>query len=80
VIASRLLAAVNEPIDGYCNVVHVGASIGISVFRGEGQSAAQLLKVANMAMFEAKKAGKNKFVFSRESSGGEPSECGSCLE
>ncbi|MFZ6850190.1 diguanylate cyclase domain-containing protein [Undibacterium sp. RuRC25W] len=66
-IASRLIALVNEPIFDQENVAHVGTSIGISIFKNNGQSAEQLLKLADEAMYKAKKNGKNNYVFSDDS-------------
>jgi diguanylate cyclase (GGDEF)-like protein len=42
---------------------YVGASIGISIFPVDGSSAEQLLKNAAVAMYEAKKRGKNNFQY-----------------
>lgn len=64
IIASRLIEVVNEPIPAEGKNVHVGTSIGISIFKHNGQSVDQLLKLADDAMYEAKKAGKNTFLFS----------------
>lgn len=41
----------------------VSASIGISLYPEDGTSAEQLLKHADMAMYRAKKQGKNKFCY-----------------
>ena len=65
-IASRLIEVANEPIHSDGANVHVGTSIGISIFQQNEQSADQLLKLADDAMYEAKKSGKNMFLFSRE--------------
>lgn len=64
VIASRLIEVVNESIHAEGKKVHVGTSIGIGIFKGGDQSADQLLKLADEAMYEAKKSGKNTFIFS----------------
>lgn len=64
IIASRLIAVINEPILNAGKDARVGTSIGIALFKNEGQSPDQLLKLADEAMYKAKKSGKNIFVFS----------------
>ncbi|BBB59715.1 hypothetical protein UNDKW_1442 [Undibacterium sp. KW1] len=64
IIASRLIAVINEPILNAGKDARVGTSIGIALFKNEGQSPDQLLKLADDAMYKAKKSGKNIFVFS----------------
>ncbi|MBC3906762.1 sensor domain-containing protein [Undibacterium umbellatum] len=64
IIASRLIAVVNEPILNLGKDARVGTSIGIALFQNEGQTPDQLLKLADDAMYKAKKSGKNIFVFS----------------
>lgn len=55
--AAKLLEAVRRPISvGAANIV-VGASIGIAVFPGHGDRGTQLLRNADAAMYEAKRAG-----------------------
>lgn len=67
VIASRLIEVVNAPLSIGRREVNVGTSIGISIFQNNGQSAEQLLKLADDAMYDAKKMGKNTFHFSAAS-------------
>jgi diguanylate cyclase (GGDEF)-like protein len=64
IIASRLIAVVNEPILNAGKNARIGTSIGIALFQNEGQSPDQLLKLADDAMYRAKSSGKNVFVFS----------------
>ncbi|MDD3660746.1 MAG: EAL domain-containing protein [Lachnospiraceae bacterium] len=42
---------------------HITGSVGVSVFPYDGEEADQLIKNANLAMFEAKNNGKNKVIF-----------------
>jgi diguanylate cyclase (GGDEF)-like protein/hemerythrin-like metal-binding protein/PAS domain S-box-containing protein len=44
----------------------VGASIGVSIFPDHGQNLDDLLLAADLAMYESKKTGKNKFIFAHE--------------
>jgi len=62
-VAKRILIALAEPFQLQNHQASVGASIGISIFPGDGSSAEQLLKSADMAMYEAKKSGKNNFQY-----------------
>ena len=62
-VAERLLIALATPIIMNVNSVRVGASIGISIYPANGNSATTLLKNADDAMYKAKQAGKNTFRF-----------------
>ena len=62
----RLVAIINQPIDYAGNLLHVGTSIGI-VLSGDAQGDAQnLLRCADVAMYEAKTAGRNAWRFYSE--------------
>lgn len=62
-LAERLIKAVAEPcmIDGH--KVHVGASIGVALAPKDGESADDLIKNADIAMYRAKSEGKGGFRF-----------------
>lgn len=66
-VAERLLKILNRPhqIDG--NNYHTGASIGIVLYPEHGGNADVLLKKADMAMYHAKREGKNTFRIFEES-------------
>lgn len=66
-LAHSILQALAQPfhIDG--ESVHVSASIGIARFPHDGQDAGALLKHADQALYEAKRLGRNRFAFFRES-------------
>jgi diguanylate cyclase (GGDEF)-like protein/PAS domain S-box-containing protein len=57
-LARSLLAALGEPFD-FLGQAHSTASIGAAVFQGGGLSAGARLKQADMAMYQAKAAGRN---------------------
>jgi diguanylate cyclase (GGDEF)-like protein len=63
VLATRILAAINEPydLDGY--KAAIGASIGIARAPDDGASADELLKNADLALYRVKSAGRNGFRF-----------------
>ena len=60
--AARILASVREPIDVGGHTVHVGVSIGIALYPQDGDDAETLLRYADMAMYRAKQAGRNRWV------------------
>jgi diguanylate cyclase (GGDEF)-like protein len=47
--------------------IHIGASIGISIYPNDGDSALELVRNADTAMFNAKKSGGNRLQFYDES-------------
>ncbi|MGV3653842.1 MAG: EAL domain-containing response regulator [Noviherbaspirillum sp.] len=63
VVADKLLHCLSEPffLDGH--EVHISASIGISVYPGDGEGIEELLRHADMAMYQVKAEGKNSYVF-----------------
>ncbi len=60
---ARLLAKIGEPytIDGVEQLI--GASIGIALIPEDGTSPDELLRLADLAMYEAKSSGRNCFCF-----------------
>lgn len=62
-VATRLCAALNEPLSLDGNTLALGASIGISVFPEHGKTPDTLLNHADAAMYDAKRTGKGKFAF-----------------
>ena len=59
----RALAAVAQPYDILGKTVSISACAGISIFPGHGDSADTLLKSADLALYAAKRAGKNSCRF-----------------
>ncbi|WP_457622298.1 PAS domain S-box protein [Persephonella sp.] len=62
VIARKILNSFKEPFIINGNQIRVGTSIGIAVFPLDGSDADTLIKNADMAMYLAKKSGKNRYV------------------
>ncbi|WP_018413280.1 EAL domain-containing protein [Methyloversatilis thermotolerans] len=62
-IASAMLTALNRPyvLDGQTR--QIGASIGIAMFSGNGLSIDEMLRRADLSMYESKQAGKNTLLF-----------------
>lgn len=61
--AVRIREHLQHPITVDTQQVQVSASIGISLYPGDGMDAQTLLKKADTAMYQAKEVGKNKHVF-----------------
>jgi len=66
-IAQKLIDNLTKIFDIESHKIHIGASIGISVYPNDGDSALELLRNADTAMFNAKKAGGNRLQFYDES-------------
>ncbi|MFO1400148.1 MAG: EAL domain-containing protein [Steroidobacteraceae bacterium] len=65
VIAAKIVAALQAPIALQDSTVQVSASIGISVFPEDAIDSETLLKNADIALYQAKEAGRNNFQFFR---------------
>lgn len=66
-VAGRILEALSKPYDLAGNEVFTTPSVGIAVYPQHGATAEQLLKNADMAMYFAKREGKNVFKTFEES-------------
>ena len=62
-VAKKIIANLASPFDLKANVCSVGASIGIAFYPDNGETASQLVKVADDAMYAAKSSGKNCYRF-----------------
>ena len=62
-IVKRLLDSFSKPIIIGQHEAFVGASMGIAIYPQDGATADELLKNADLAMYKAKKSGKNNFEF-----------------
>jgi diguanylate cyclase (GGDEF)-like protein/PAS domain S-box-containing protein len=62
-VASKILVSFNEPFILEGKEVFVGCSIGIAVYPSDGETADDLLKQADSAMYFAKRSGRNTFRF-----------------
>ncbi|CAK1908536.1 PAS domain S-box-containing protein/diguanylate cyclase (GGDEF)-like protein [Vibrio crassostreae] len=66
-LAERLLELIGQEVNYKQRSLHVGASLGIHLVDGLERDIDVILKVADEAMYEAKRKGKGQFVFSRDS-------------
>ncbi|MBE0496663.1 MAG: diguanylate cyclase [Campylobacterales bacterium] len=62
-IARRILKVFEEKITIQNHALRVTPSIGISFYPEDGEEYSTLIKKADLAMYEAKKSGKNTFCF-----------------
>jgi diguanylate cyclase (GGDEF)-like protein len=60
-IARQLLAEISKPFEIEGKTFSLGASIGVALHDGSRVSASELMSQADIAMYQAKRAGKNKF-------------------
>ena len=62
VSAGKLLRALQEPLPGPHNL-SVSGSIGVAIYPDDGMDAETLIKHADLAMYQAKKSGRNTYQF-----------------
>lgn len=60
-LAGRLIAAANQPVDLDCAFAAVGASIGIALAPQDGSDLTELMKKADLALYDAKTHGQKSF-------------------
>lgn len=62
-IAKRILMQLNEPFDLLDHHYHTSPSIGVVIFGEDDASQEDLIKYADIAMYQAKKSGRNTIKF-----------------
>ena len=62
-VGEKILAALKQPYQLDTHEYHSTASIGATIFSDHGQSGEEMLKRADIAMYQAKKAGRNSLCF-----------------
>lgn len=65
-VAEKILHSVSEPLTLKEQQYRISASIGIATFPEDGRDASDLLRSADLAMYEAKKDGKNTYLLFSE--------------
>jgi len=63
IIGNKMLAELDKPYQLSTHVYHCTASIGVTLFGSRQQSTEELMKQADIAMYQAKKAGRNALRF-----------------
>ncbi|MCS0615517.1 EAL domain-containing protein [Massilia kyonggiensis] len=62
-VADKFLEVLQEPFDLDGHAVHISASIGIAIYPEHGESIDELLRHADIAMYQIKGQGKNGHAF-----------------
>lgn len=62
-VAEKLLKTIAEDVQVGDNTVSISASIGIALYPNDAEDVTELLKCADLAMFSAKDAGRNRYAF-----------------
>jgi diguanylate cyclase (GGDEF)-like protein/PAS domain S-box-containing protein len=62
-LASRIITIIGKPFEIDGNEVNIGTSIGIALAPEHGTKSDDLLKMADMALYRAKAAGRNSYRF-----------------
>lgn len=68
-VAAKILAELALPFMIGADTVRIGGSIGVAVYPDAGRTAEELLRAADMAMYEAKTAGRNCYRIVSEEQG-----------
>ena len=66
-VAKKIIECLSETFNIQSHTIHIGASIGISVYPDDGDSPVALLNNADTAMYRAKKSGGKQLQFYDES-------------
>jgi diguanylate cyclase (GGDEF)-like protein len=62
-IAQRILVAIGKPFNLHHVEKRIGASLGIAMYPENDKSLEDLIKHADMAMYEVKKTGRNNYLY-----------------
>jgi diguanylate cyclase (GGDEF)-like protein len=62
-VAAKLINAFNDPFDIDGHLVHVSASVGLTVYPDDGADLVTLMKNADSAMYQAKEEGRGRFSY-----------------
>lgn len=65
-VAEKMIATLSKPFEIGQHKLHVTPSIGICICPNDGDTAMQLLRNADLAMYRAKAGGRNRFAFYEE--------------
>jgi diguanylate cyclase (GGDEF)-like protein len=66
-VCQRLLQSFSEPVEFEGHAVRVGVSLGGAVYPRDGSAQSELYKVADIALYEAKRAGRNTWrIYARK--------------
>ncbi|WP_456386121.1 diguanylate cyclase domain-containing protein [Desulfolithobacter sp.] len=63
VVAEKILKAMSEPVRVGCHTLHITTSIGIALYPDHSEDMDQVMKYADMALYQAKSEGRNNYRF-----------------
>lgn len=66
-MVSRVIESVSKPYDIDGHIASITTSAGVAIYPVDGEDADTLMKCADMALYEAKRAGKNAYRISKRS-------------
>lgn len=61
--ANEIIESIKTSFEIDSSILHITVSIGISIYPKDGESADELMRNADIAMYRAKASGKNRYVF-----------------
>lgn len=64
-VVAPLVASLLRPVDIFGHQILIGASVGIAMIPRDGDNAADLLRRADLALYQAKREGRGRVVFYR---------------
>jgi len=62
-LTERIIAELNRPFKYASREYHIGVSVGVATFPEDGENRIALTKNADIALYEAKRKGRNRAVF-----------------
>lgn len=68
-LAKRIISQIEQPVQLLGQEFFLTTSIGIAIYPQDGDCAEQLVKHADVAMYQAKSSGRNQFCFYQASAG-----------
>ena len=66
-VAKKIINSLTETFEIQAHKIHIGTSVGISIYPADGKTSSILLRNADTAMYKAKKSGGNQLQFYDES-------------
>jgi diguanylate cyclase (GGDEF)-like protein len=61
--AGQILTSINAPFEIDSHKLHITASIGVAVYPSDSKDPENLIKKADLAMYQAKEQGRNSYRF-----------------
>ncbi|MCG8097949.1 MAG: diguanylate cyclase, partial [Candidatus Thiodiazotropha taylori] len=62
-VVTRLLSTTESPVELHNHQLNISSSLGIAVYPEDGTTVSSLMSNADIAMYDAKHAGRNTFRF-----------------